>query len=431
MTIPTLFHHRLTVLLSVVLLASACAPAQPAATAKPTSAPPAASPSPAPPTVAPPAASPAVSPAASPAPSPVAGPAWPGSLERAAETVVELLNASPANRADLGAILQRWDAPGGGPRSSVTEADLTGDGQPELVVGLVDPSAPPSPAGPRGLVIAIHTEGGRARSIPLATPTAPQGAAGPFVQRVVDADRNGSAEVLLQSQVCGASTCTLHPGVATWAGGSYRLLTPPELSMASGAAALEDRDNDGRLELILTGGQLGSAGAGPQRSRTEVYRLVGGRYELAETISEPTTSRYLTIVDANAAFSRRDFRAAEPLYQRAAMDAALTDDRPAGGNVGPGLRAFARFRLLLLNVLVGQDDDAREILERMQALDAATPYPAAAQVFWHTYGQTGSPEAACRQFAEAATRQPALLEPLTGWGYGNAEMKAEDLCEVP
>jgi hypothetical protein len=67
----------------------------------------------------------------------------------------------------------------------------------------------------------------------------------------------------------------------------------------------------------------------------------------------------------------------------------------------------------------------------MQAEDSATPYPAAAQVFWHAYGQTGSEEAGCGQFTESARRQPALLEPLNGWGYANKEIKAEDLCEVP
>ena len=137
------------------------------------------------------------------------------------------------------------------------------------------------------------------------------------------------------------------------------------------------------------------------------------------------------IVDANSAFDRKDFRTAEPLYQRAATDAALIDERPSGGNPGPGLRAFARFRLLLRNAIAGKDDEAQVILQQMQALDAATPYPAAAQVFWHAYGQTGSVDAGCSQFTESARRQPALLEPLTGWGYASAELTAEKLCEVP
>jgi hypothetical protein len=248
---------------------------------------------------------------------------------------------------------------------------------------------------------------------------------------VTDVNADRAAEVLTVSTVCGASTCTIFPAVATWAGGSYRLLTAPDLNMADADVKLEDRDNDGRLELVLSGGLIGSAGAGVQRGRTEVYRFVGGRYELAETLTEPTTSRYLVIVDANAAFDRKDFRGAEPLYQRAATDAALTDERPSGGNPGPGLRAFARFRLLLLNAILGQDDDARAVLEQMQALDAATPYPAAAQVFWHTYGQTGSVEAGCSQFTESVRRQPAMLEPLNGWGYANQDLKAEDLCRVP
>ncbi|MFN0073093.1 MAG: hypothetical protein ACKVVP_16535 [Chloroflexota bacterium] len=399
-------------ILAGVLIATACAPAQPAPS----------------PTVAP---SPAPSPAA--VASPLALPDWPGTLERAAETIVGLLNASPANRAILPQLLQQWDtAAAGEHRSSLTEADLTGDGQPEIVLGLIDPVAPPNPAGRHGLVVAIHNEGGRYQSILIPSGTTQGLAAGPYVQQVVDVNADRAAEVLTISQVCGASTCIIAPAVATWAGGSYRLLTAPDLSMPTATVTLEDRDNDGRLELILSGGQSGSIGAGPQRGRTEIYRFVGGRYELAETQTEATTSRYLMIMDANAAFDRKDFRTAESLYQRAATDDSLADQRPSGGpHPGPGLRAFARFRLLLLNVIVGRDDDATAVLEQMESLDAATPYPAAAQVFWHTYGQTGSPEAGCIQFTESARRQPAMLEPLLGWGAANTDLKADELCVVP
>ncbi|HEX3246291.1 MAG TPA: FG-GAP-like repeat-containing protein [Chloroflexota bacterium] len=418
------------IILSTVLLAS-CAPAQVAVPSAST-APPAGSPTAA--VAASPVTAPVVSPAASPVASKVAAPAWPGSLDRATETLVELLNANPGARASLPQILQQWNpssSNSAAPKNSLAEADLTGDGRPELVVGLVDPGATASPAGPRGLVIAIHDEGGRFRSIPIPSSSTASPAAGPYVQQVADVNADGAAEVLTVSQVCGASTCTVFPAVASWAGGSYRLLTAPDLNMASATVKLEDRDNDGRLELVLSGGLIGSAGAGVQRGRTEIYRFVGGRYELAETQTEPTASRYLVIVDANAAFDRKDFRAAEPLYQRAATDDALTDQRPSGGNPGPGLRAFARFRLLLLDAIQGKDDEAREILEQMQSLDATTPYPAAAQVFWNFYGQTGSVEAGCNQFTESVRRQPAMLDPLNGWGYANAEIKADEVCKVP
>jgi hypothetical protein len=415
---------------SSALLLAACAPAQVPAqppTSAPTNAPqPASSPTGVP--------TPAASPAPSPAAFPAAPQAWPGSLESAAEALVEQVNVNPANRSGLAQMLQQWSPVSpdpASPKNSLTEADLTGDGQPELVVGLVDPEAPSNPAGPRGLVVALHDENGRYRSIPIPSGTTPSPPAGPYIQQVVDVNADRAAEVLTISKICGASTCTTYPAVASWAGGSYRLLTPADLSMADADVKFEDRDNDGRLELLLSGGQLGSTGAGVQRGRTDIYRFVGGRYDLAETQTEATSSRYLAIADANAAFDRKDFRAAEPLYQRAATDDALSDQRPSAGNPGAGLRAFARFRLLLLNAINGEDDDARTILQQMQTLDAATPYPAAAQVFWNIYGQTGSVEAGCTQFTESARRQPAMLEPLTGWGYSNTEMKADDLCEVP
>lgn len=364
---------------------------------------------------------------------------WPGSLTGAADALVAFLNSNPANRGQIGAVLQGWDADApaaartdAARRSSVTEADTTGDGQPELIVNLVDYRVPSVTSGPPGLIVAIHRDGDRYQAISLPQGQPDKQRAGPFVQQVIDVSKDGGAEILYISDECGASTCVNRPMVATWAGGSYRLATPPDLEMTFATVTLEDRDGDGRLELVLQGGLMGSAGAGVQRSRTEIYRWVGGQYERSETIAEPTIQRYFVIQDANAAFLRRDNRAAIALYERAATDDTLSDERAIPGpNAGPGMRAFARFRLLLIRAIQGNDGVAEEMLEQIERQDALTPYAAIAQVFWHTYGQTADVEAACRQATEAVQRQPAALEPLNGWGYANADLKPADVCVVP
>jgi hypothetical protein len=163
-----------------------------------------------------------------------------------------------------------------------------------------------------------------------------------------------------------------------------------------------------------------------------VYRWVGGRFELSETLNAASTLRYFAVQDANDAFARKDWRAAIALYERAATDASLSDERLIpGSDPGPGLRAFARFRLMLTHMIRGDDDAARAVLEGMQRLDASTPYPAAAQVFWHTYGQTGDVEVACDQFTESVERHPEMLEALNDWGYANPTVKPSDVCVVP
>lgn len=130
------------------------------------------------------------------------------------------------------------------------------------------------------------------------------------------------------------------------------------------------------------------------------------------------------MVDANAAFARREFPIARRLYELAASDTSWPNEAAA-----PGLQALARFRLLLLHALLDEDDLARSVLEDIQEQDASTPYARLGQFFWHTYGMTNDIAATCAQVTEFARREPAVLEPLNV--PGAPEFRAEDLCQTP
>ena len=128
--------------------------------------------------------------------------------------------------------------------------------------------------------------------------------------------------------------------------------------------------------------------------------------------SAATPSRLTLLADAEAALDRRDVTAALRLYRQAATDDSLVDPTLDGRSAGPNLRDFASFRIVLLDAIVGQEDDARDILEQLRG-DASRPFAALALVFWDTYGMTADLAAACRQVNQLVRDEPArFLRPL-------------------
>jgi hypothetical protein len=137
---------------------------------------------------------------------------------------------------------------------------------------------------------------------------------------------------------------------------------------------------------------------------------------------------FLTVVDANAAYARRDLATALRLYDQAA-EASLP---PGTGPPGQDLRAFARFRYLVASTVDGQEDQARAALETARAEDGATPFPGLGQAFWEIYSLTADPAAACRRVNDLVAEQPgAVARSLSSWGSGNAAVSPEQVCQLP
>jgi hypothetical protein len=88
--------------------------------------------------------------------------------------------------------------------------------------------------------------------------------------------------------------------------------------------------------------------------------------------------------------------------------------------------AFARFRLLLATVRLGNIDQATTIYQTAQAEDA--DYAVWSRAFWEAYQDSGNVDAGCQATIAATRSQPALLEPLNSFGYANPTFEAGDLC---
>src|SRR5437763_13522292 len=178
-----------------------------------------------------------------------------------------------------------------------------------------------------------------------------------------------------------------------WRAGAYH-----DYSVAGGAA--------GRqcflllLVALLSGcgrGGPGVAPATPPAGPAPAATPAAPAAPASPTAAAEPPPLYFTVMDANAAFARKDFSTALQLYRRAAADDSLGATRFFVHRVPPGpeLRAFARFRIVVADALVGQEDDARATLEQARRQDTNTPFLRLDLVFWDTYGMTADPHAAC------------------------------------
>jgi hypothetical protein len=130
-----------------------------------------------------------------------------------------------------------------------------------------------------------------------------------------------------------------------------------------------------------------------------------------------------SLAEAERAFLSKDYSAALRGYRQIA-------ERSTGSGSGQqeqtaqAARAFARFRIVLIDALVGQEDDARATLEAMRQQDSGSPFSGLAALFWDTYGMTADPHAACEQVTRRALEGPMPLDGLAG-------LRPEDICVVP
>jgi hypothetical protein len=338
----------------------------------------------------------------------------------------------------LAALFAAWDMPyvnaGAGCRKGNTDDD-EGD---ELVVAFTAPGDP-QPL----LFIAVfdvvrgapETEWGAVYESPdfaFAPPT--QGGIQPLIA-AANLTAGGAAGGALAYGVptCGAHTCQTTVHIVSGAGGGYRDLTPPTQALPEGGARIdspdsigfEDRDGDGAQELVLHGGVINSAGAGPQRPRTDVYRYDGAAYVLAGTIPDPPSYFYHAVVDADARAREQRYDEAADAYLGAVGNAALRewkDDRAE-------LSAYALFRAAVMRAAAGAAaDDVDAPLDRALAEFGATLHAQLAGAFRAAYAAKHDSAIACSAVNEDVQRNIDEYRAFWDYGYGNPPFDPQQVC---
>jgi hypothetical protein len=269
------------------------------------------------------------------------------------------------------------------------------------------------------------------------------------VLAIQDFTGDSAPEVLLQRQVCGAHTCThayfmlgygegqVRPLIAAQAGpyqsGQAVILYESEL------IGLTDETGDGVADLVLHSGVIRSAGAGIQRTRTEVWAWNGAVITLAQVRLDPTDYRFHVLYEANDAFDQNQRDQARRLYQQVIEDESLQDIRWAEEfpSSYDSTRQFAAFRLVLLGLMERDRTAAAQWQQWLAQAYPSSALTAAARQLLTLQAQQIPLEAACAQVrSDLMAQEPGEDDfpgtgptgPLRYMGYGNPVLDAAAIC---
>jgi hypothetical protein len=349
-------------------------------------------------------------------------PGCPAGMAAYADAIASRLNQPNAAPTDLiawlkgcGAIQEK--------QGSLTAAPITGPTSKDVIVAMRDPAT--DQVMPRGLLLIYHAG---AKGYALARKV--EGVGSITLLKAGDVNADGKPDLIWTDTTCGAHTCFSTLFVESWDGKAYQDWIVGEPTIADGEYSFKDTASGGSGdEILVHGGVIASAGAGPQRAWTETYTsLKGGPYELFNQVYDDSKCLYHRVLDANKAFGQWTSAGFEPAikaYQAAIDDSALEACGSIKDEVTT-LREFARFRLIVALVGGGKSPLTASVRAQMtqQALTGA------ADAFLTSYRGSGSVIQACRDVTTYAVANPASWSFLADWGYANPSFTAQDLCSL-
>jgi hypothetical protein len=264
------------------------------------------------------------------------------------------------------------------------------------------------------------------------------------IQTSQDLTGDGVADLLVSRQECGAHTCSAQVEAWVWIDGrlanrldgdSSDLPTPviEWLPTAAGAA-----------EIRITATGIASVGAGP-------FRMLERRWDWdpGQQLFIPQSERLLEsnfrihrLHDADDAANSGNLDGALALYRQVIDDPTL-DDWVAGEDGHQQLAAYARFRVMLAILQIGDLGSAEEALGELQlAHPAGTPgagFAGLGAAFWSAFASANQGAQPPSPAAVAAGCQAAQAYSLTHseetidllyYGYANRVYDAESICPL-
>ena len=373
------------------------------------------------------------------APTPITGPLAPAPTDwESLEGWLTTLWQSNVNPAAVRAALQA-----SGMQKSLSDwaaADFDGDLQDEWVLVLYDQSLPGLPFGSAGDLWVVNGDGVIFRYYDAPSTDIFEFLA-PSIIAMTDMTGDRLPELITDAPVCGASTCTnnfriIGPGNS----GIADLVVAPSATegeqpgriivMPYADTRIDDADADGLPELLVHGGTLGSAGAGIVRPRTEVWGWDGEAVSRTDIVLDPTTYRHHILYEANDLMASGDLARAVPLYEAVINDGALRDDAYAypPEQVRADISAFAAFRLILIDRLIGDSERAAGRLAWLQATYPDSAAAGAADRLIREWGVYGNSVALCEQIESDLAALANPTGALADMGYGNPSLGAADFC---
>jgi hypothetical protein len=313
-----------------------------------------------------------------------------------------------------------------------SDTDLTGDGIPEIIVTMYDPSLfkPGMPSPGQLLVYGCAQKGYR---LLYSTAYSPQTML-PELKRVGDMNSDVRAELAFSQRTCLISgQCALTMQILSWNAtlGAFKPVNDLPMNATNGKVVISDLDSDGNLEVSIVFAPSTDPAAGPPRRSIDIWDWDGINYVLALTQLDPPAYRIHMLNDGDLKLGYEDWSQAIRLYDRVRDDQTLLawDLLP---NEAIILRSYATFHKILAMVSNRQIRATADVLAGLQAENPpGSPgeiYATLAQTFLENYGKTRDRKRACDAVIAIATTRLDALTPLNSYGYANRVFTMTDLC---
>lgn len=353
--------------------------------------------------------------------------ALPEARAGAIDAMIRFLNAGGTVDELRAQMITEWDAFGetGYLREDV---DLTGEGQPELVLGYNAP-------GDVGTLLILGCQAGRyvQRYESIADGLDP-----PTLIWLGDMNNNPPAEVVFARRQCSAAeSCEFQTLVIAWSAqqGRFVNLLPDELFTLE-IPAVRDMDNDEVAEVVVELNSNGTAATGPLRTGVNIYDWNGQLYLLSIIQLDAPRYRIQLVHEGDRHFSHLRMQEALQLYEAALAG----DDLRYWFNDEPeSLTSYVLYRRILAYAYLGNGGG---IIETLTEIEATFPPPedeGAARDelpvfvdlsyrFVDNLTQTNSLHEACTVVREAIEERQEALALMNRYGSRSPEYTALELC---
>lgn len=335
----------------------------------------------------------------------------------------------------LEATLADWGAIRSGEGGLVqADSDLTGDGVPEVIVTLYNPTVyNPDAARNVGQLLVYSCHSGGYRLIYSTEANPDLRVALPRLLRVGDMNADVSTELVFYTETCDGASCYKQACVLSWNMllDRFQELNSGQIVAINGRIGITDLDGDGVLEITAQVNQPGTAAAGPPRSTLDTWDWDGTAYRLALREEEAVRYRIHAVYEADDLLRDNEFSAAITAYANLRDNNDLQTWAYVPNEV-PVLRAYAAFRIMIAYARVGNTGRAESWFTLLQNENPpGSPGHGFAQMgtaFMENYRTTGSARQACAPAINVGAAQANVLGVLNSYGYANRSYTPGDLC---
>jgi hypothetical protein len=359
-----------------------------------------------------------------------------------AQIIVDFLNQSPCNRERLYELLKKWNLVERDrldieflkdkefiydyseestlfkePFGQLLEKDLDNDREKEIIISIVDKEEGGLTFFPTELIVIdknkeyflVHKEYGSRF----------------YIYSIEDINKDGFKEIIWRTHECGAHTCGVSIFALNYDGKKINKITG-DISASSPRVYFEDKNEDGILEIKLSGDLIGSAGAGTQRKRTKIYEFdeKEGKYILKEIIYDPPICLVHTAFDADLAFSKKEIDKAKKLYNQIIEDEKLRECSFYIKKERLYFKAYAFYKLMLISLLENKQKEGEEFLEILKKDFEDNIFTKIAQIFYSNYKIDKNFPKACKKVEEYAKAN--LEEKIYYFGYNNPTLQIKE-----